>query len=136
MAPTNIPNQYDLLGQGVSISYSTSNIAGQSQLSFKKGRQALNFTGNEITALDTGIGSLITVTIAKTVDAGFTTFSFLIPAISLATAKLTFQTIGLTTVHKTTIAGPVSGLQETYKSIALKGTARHVETIARKAGGA
>jgi hypothetical protein len=136
MAQTIVPNQYDLLGQGVTISYSTSNIVGQAQLSLKLGRQSLNFTGNEITVLDTGIGSLITVTTAKTVDSGFTTFSFLLPAISLATAKQTFQTIGLTTVHKTTISGPVTGPLETYKSVALKGTARQVETLAKKVGGA
>jgi hypothetical protein len=132
----NAPNQYDLVGQGVTISYSTSNIAGQPTLSYKKGRQTLNFAGDEIGVLDTGIGSLVTVTIAKTVDRGFTSFSFLLPAISLTKTKQTFQTIGLTTVHKTTIGGPVTGPQETYKSIALRGTASQVETLAGKAGGA
>jgi hypothetical protein len=136
MAQNNAPNQYDLLGQGVTISYSASNIAGQAALSYKTSRQTLNFAGDEIAVLDTGIGSLVTVTIAKTVDKGFTSFSFLLPAISLSTAKQSFQTIGLTTVHKTTIGGPVTGPLETYKSIALKGTARQVETLASKAGGA
>jgi hypothetical protein len=137
MAQTIVPNQYDLLGPGVTIGYSTSNIAGQPTLSLKKGKQTFSFTGNEITVLDAGIGSLITVTIARTVDTGFTTFSFLLPAINLAsaTAKQTFQTIGLTTVHRLTIGGPVTGPLETYKSVALKGTARQVVTLTKSVAG-
>ena len=129
MAQKVIPNQYDLRGPGVSVSYSTSSVAGQPQLSFKKGRQTLNFSGAEIGLLDTQIGTLITVTIAKTVDRGFTSFSFLLPTIELSTAsaKQSFRTIGITTVHKTTIAGPVKGPQQAYKSVQLRGTARQVK---------
>jgi hypothetical protein len=74
------------------------------------------------------IGALITVTIAKTADREFTSFSFLLPAIQLSSqsAKQLFRTIGITTVHKTTIAGPVKGVQQTYKSVQLRGTARQV----------
>jgi len=127
------PDQFDLTGQGVTINYSTSSIAGKPQLSFKKGRQTLNFSGDEISVLETEIGSLVTVTIATTVDVGFTSFSFLLPAIAMAAGspKVSFKTIGLTTVHKTTIVGPVKGAQETYKTIALSGTARHVEFLAK-----
>lgn len=123
-----IPNQYDLRGQGISISYSTSSIAGQPQLSFKKSRQSLTFSGDEIGVLDTPIGTLITVTIAQTVDRGFTSFSFLLPTIELSTApaKQSFRTIGITTVHKTTIAGPVKGPQQSYKVVQLRGTAKRV----------
>src|SRR5712691_8884525 len=106
-----IPNLYDLRGPGVTINYSTSSFGGKPQLSLKKGRQTHNFSGDEINVLDTSIGSLITVTIAVVPDLGFTTFSFLLPAIELSTAtsKQSFRTIGITTIHKTTIAGPVKG---------------------------
>ena len=136
MAQQIAPNLYDLLGAGVTINYSTSSFGGQPQLSFKKGRQTLNFSGDEIDALETAIGTLVTVTIAKTVDRSFTTFSFLLPAISIATAsgKQTFKTVGLTTIHKTSIAGPPSGVQETYKSVALSGTARQVQFLTQKTG--
>jgi hypothetical protein len=134
MAQKIIPNQYDLQGQGISISYSTSSIAGKPQLNFKKGRQTLNFSGDEIGVLDTPIGTLITVTIAKTVDRGFTSFSFLLPTIELATAsaKQSFRTIGITTVHKTTIAGPIKGPQQTYKPVELRGSARRVAFLTPK----
>jgi hypothetical protein len=138
MAQTIQPNQFDLQGQGISLSYSTTSIAGQPQLSFKKGRQTLNFSGDQIGILDTSIGTLVTVTIATTVDRGFTSFSLLLPKIALSTAssKQTFQTIGITTVHKTSIAGPVKGAQETYKTVALRGSARQVAFLAQQTTGA
>jgi hypothetical protein len=126
MAQKTLPNQYDLRGRGVTISYSVTSISGKPLLTFKKGKQTLNFSGDEIGVLDTIIGSLVTVTIARTVDRGFTTFSFLLPSIQLTSpsARQTFHTIGITTVHKTTIAGPIKGVQQSYKSLQLRGTAR------------
>jgi hypothetical protein len=138
MAQQTTPNQYDLQGAGVSISYSTSGLAGKPQLNIKKGRQVLNFSGDEIGTLDTSIGALITVTIVKTVDRGFTSFSFLLPTMELptASAKQAFSTIGITTVHKTTIAGPVKGAQQTYKSVELRGTARQEASLTQKTASA
>jgi hypothetical protein len=132
------PNQYDLLGTGIKITYSSSSFGGKPQLSFKKGRQTINFSGDEIDQLESQIGTLINVTIARTVDRDFTTFSFLLPAILLSTAstKQAFRTIGVTTVHKTSIAGPVKGVQETYKVVALRGSARQVEFLTQKTAGA
>ena len=134
MAQKIMPNQYDLLGQGVSISYSTSSFAGKPTLNFRKGRQTLNFTGDQIRTLDTIIGTLITVTIAMTPDRGSTSFTFLLPAIELATApaKQSFHTIGITTVHKTTIGGPVKGAQQVYKTVPLRGTARQVQSLTER----
>ena len=132
------PDLFDLQGQGITISYSTSSFGGKPQLSFKKGRQTLNFSGDEIAVTETGIGTLVTVTIAKTVDRGFTTFSILLPAIELraGSTKQSFKTIGITTVHKTSIGGPVSGVLETYRTIALSGTAKQVQFLAQKTTGA
>ena len=134
MAGKIIPNLYEIQGQGVRVGYSTSSITGKAQLSFKKGRKTLTFTGNEIGLLDTAIGALITVTIASTPDHSFTSFSFLLPAIQLSkeSAKQSFRTIGITTVHKTTITGPVKGVQQVYKSVQLRGTAQQVQFLAHK----
>jgi hypothetical protein len=128
MAQKIVPNQYEIEGQGVQVGYSTSSITGKPQLSFRKGRKTLNFTGNEIGALDTTIGTLITVTIASTPDLNSTTFSFLLPPIELAkeSAKQSFRTIGITTISKTSIAGPVKGVQQTYKIVELRCSAQHV----------
>jgi hypothetical protein len=134
MAQKITPNQYDLSGPGVSIVYSTSSIAGSPQLSFTKGRRTLTFAGNEIAVADASIGSLVTVTIAMTPDKGSTTFTVLLPAIQLAreTGKQAFRTIGILTLHKTSIAGPVTGVQQTYKTVQLKGSAQQVAFLAKK----
>jgi hypothetical protein len=133
MAQNITPNQYDLNGEGVRIGYSTSSIAGSPQLSFTKGRNTRTFTGKEIGVVDTNIGALVTVTIAMTPDKSFTTFSVLLPAIQLAKemGKQAFRTVGIVTIHKTSLAGPVKGVQQTYKSIQLKGTAQRVVFLAR-----
>ncbi len=137
MAERITPNQFEILGRGIGISYSTSSLSGKPELSLKKGRQKLNFSGDEINALDSGIGTLVTVTTEKTVDRGFTTFTVLLPAIDLGgpSAKRSFRTIGVTTVHKTTIAGPPVGVQETYKTTQLRGVARQVEFLAKRTAG-
>src|SRR3954451_24014544 len=134
MAQSITPNQYDLTGPGVRIGYSTSSIAGIPQLSFTKGRKALTFTGKEIGVVETSIGALVTVTIAMTADKSFTTFSVLLPAIQLAkeTGKQAFGSLGIITIHKTSLAGPVKGVQQTYKSNQLKGTAQRVAFVAKK----
>src|SRR3954462_15609423 len=109
MAQNITPNQYDLSGPGVQISYSTSSISGIPQLSFTKARKTLTFSGKEIGVVDTGIGTVVTVTIATTPDKSSTTFSVLLPAIQLAkeTGKPTFRAVGIITVHKTSLVGPV-----------------------------
>jgi hypothetical protein len=136
IAPNQItPNQFSLEGSGVRIGYSTSSIAGSAQLSFTKGRKTLSFTGNDIGVRDTPIGALITITIDMKPDQNFTTFSFLLPRIDLAkeSAKQAFKTLGITTVHKTTLLGPPKGVQQTYKSIELGGTAQRVQFLTQKA---
>jgi hypothetical protein len=127
-----VANQFDLQGQGIRVEFSTSSISGPAKLSFTKGRKTLSFTGDQITQQDTAIGALVTVTIALTPDRSSTTFSVLLPAIQLAkeTTKQPFRTLGITTIHKTTIAGPTLAVQETYNTVALRGTAARVQFLA------
>ncbi len=123
------PNQYDLTGENVTVSYTTSGLSGKPQLTYKRGRTSLSFIGDEITSLDTEIGTLVTVSIAKTVDRGFTSFSVVLPAIQLATnGKQSFRSFGITTVHTTSISGPVKGAMQTYKAIGLRGSATVVKS--------
>lgn len=128
MAQKITPNQYELVGPSIQISYSTSSISGKPQLSFKRGRTTLSFTGNQINVLDTISGALVTVTIASTPDLSSTTFSFVLPSIELAkeSAKQAFRTFGVTTVRKTSISGSVKGVQQTYKVVELRGSAQRV----------
>ena len=131
MAQEIIPNQFVIQGQGIHIVYSTSGIAGTAQLTFKKGRKSLNFTGDEIVLSDLRIGTLVSVTIARIPDRSLTSFGFLLPMIRLPkeSAKQSFRTLGITTVDKTTIGGPAKGVQQTYKAAQLRGTAQRVRSV-------
>src|SRR5262245_867863 len=128
MAPTQAPNLFELKGTGIAITYSTTSIDGTPRFTFKKGRQTLNFAGTQITRLDAGIGTLVSVVIAVVPDKSSTTFSVLLPGIQVSGSKRqAFRTIGITTVTATSIAGPVKGVQQTYKVTPLTGSARLVD---------
>jgi len=128
MATKKAPNLYELSGEGIAVTYSTTSIDGKPRFTVKKGRQTLSFSGDEITSLGTNIGTLVSIVITKTVDKGFTSLSVLLPAIQLTDSKKqSFRTIGITTVTATTIAGPVKGVQQTYKTFPLRGSAQHVD---------
>jgi hypothetical protein len=128
MAPQISPNLFNLAGEGITVSYSTTSIDGKPRFTFKKGRQTLSFVGSEIASVPAGIGTLVSVVIAQVADKSTTTFSALLPAIKLTgSKKQAFRTIGITTVTATTIAGPPPGVQQTYKVVRLRGSAQNVQ---------
>jgi hypothetical protein len=127
MTPKTAPNLYKLSGEAVTVTYSTTSIDGKPRFTFKKGRRTLNFSGDQITSVETGIGALVSVVIASVPDKNVTTFSVLLPAIRLPDSrKQAFRTFGITTVTKTTIAGPPPGAQQTYNTVPLRGSAQQV----------
>ena len=133
----NEPNLYELTGDSVSVTYSTTSFGGQPQFTYKKGRQTLTFTGGDIKSEETDIGTLVTVNIGAIPDKSTTYYSVLVPHIILGDVgkKQSFRALGITTVRATTIAGPPKGAQETYKAEALRGSARQVQFVAGKATG-
>ena len=125
MAKKTAPNLFALSGEGIGVTYSTTSIDGKPRMTVNKGRRTFSFSGNQIDSRDAGIGTLVTVVLEKIADKGSTSFSVLLPAIQLGDSKKqSFRTIGITTVASTTIAGPVKGAQQTYKPIALRGSAQ------------
>ena len=127
MANQLVPNLFQLSGEGITATYSTTSIDGQPRFSYKKGRQTLTFAGSDIATANIGIGTLVSVVVARIPDKSSTTFSILLPSIQLTdTRKQAFRTIGITTVTATTIAGPPAGVQQTYKTVALRGSAKQV----------
>ena len=127
MAPKPTPNLYELSGDRVSVTYSTTSIDGKPRFSYRKGRQTLDFVGNQIKSEGTSIGTLVSVVIASVPDKGTTTFSLLLPAIQLGDSKrVSLRTIGIETLTKTSIAGPPPGVQQAYKVVALRGSAKLV----------
>ncbi len=134
MAQAIAPNQYELRARGVRVEYSTTSISGVAELSITRRRQTLTFKGDQIVVLSTSIGDLITVTLAATPDEGSTLFSFFLPSIRLSKefGRESFRTIGVVTEERTTISGPPIGVQQTYKSLQMRGSARQVRFLAKK----
>ena len=128
MAPTTTPNLFNLSGEGITVTYSTTSIDGKPRFTFTRGQKTLSFSGDQIESISiNNVGTLVSVVIANIPDKSVTTFSILLPAIRLQSSKKqAFRTIGVITESKTTIAGPPPGVQQTYKIVALRGSAQAV----------
>jgi hypothetical protein len=125
------PNQYTLKGGNITVTYSTTNFLGRPFLSYNDGTQTRDFFGSAIRVVDTGIGTLVTVTTFMTIDTGGAEFSVLLPFIELAdsTKSQDFSTDGIITTFKGPDSFPRTGVRENYDFIPMTGTARDVRFI-------
>jgi hypothetical protein len=129
--PESAPNQYSLEGRNVTINYLLTDISGQPQLSFKVDKLSGTAHKKDIhIAKIENVGQVITVALhaGPTGDEGDPQFSFLLPIVTLSGQETSFETIGVKTI--TTRQGPA---HQRYTSVALKGKASFVETLAAKA---
>jgi hypothetical protein len=84
--------------------------------------------GSNIRQIDGDVGTLVSVTIAETTDTGSTTFSLLIPRMTLWNGQPAhIRTVGVVTLHRLTIDTPAHGQLDTYQLHHLSGTASVVE---------
>jgi hypothetical protein len=121
-----VPNVYQLHAQHLSITYSTSGFAGRPSFEYQDAHQMLTFRDDEIRTADSEIGTLVTVTIRRTVDAGSTSFTLLLPRVNVAgpNQQAHIVTEGITTLHKfSIIPGLNQGQMELYMVTRLTGTA-------------
>ncbi|MEH1849312.1 MAG: hypothetical protein V7L25_31170 [Nostoc sp.] len=126
------PNEFELKGEGTDIKYSILN--GVSQLDYKTQNISLHFSGNQIQILNTDIGTLVTVIISKPPNPNFggniVRLSLLIPIINLVIGnqETPVQTEAILTTEKTSgfIRTPLFGQLQSYETLVLKGTARHL----------
>lgn len=126
------PNQYHLTGGGLTISYYPDGYgpigpSGATQLVYQDGHDSLTFVTGQVRILDVAdLGTLLSVTIQKSVDVGSTTFTLLLPSVQLpassgSSAPITTQ--GITATHRI-LAGAIGHAQrETYVVTPLSGTA-------------
>ncbi len=84
--PLTSPNLYELHGQHLRVTYSTTSFDGTARLDYKDAHQSLHFMGDQIRQLDTEIGTLVTVTTFKTIDTGSKSFSLLLPHVNLGSS--------------------------------------------------
>jgi hypothetical protein len=129
------PNFYDLTGDGIHISYATTTFAGPPLFIYQDASQNRRFTDKQIQSVDTEVGTLVSVILQVIPDLGSTSFSVLIPRVSLSTSDTAnITTYGITTLHKTTFFGPRQGQNDVYTVHQLQGTAEWRVFAAAKPG--
>jgi len=128
------PNEYTLKGGNITVNYVTANFLGQPFLSYTDGSQTKEFSGSAIRVVDTGIGTLVSVTTFMTIDTGAAEFSVLLPFIELADATKTqqFSTDGIITTFKGPDSFPLTGVRESYDFIPMTGNAGVFRFVFRK----
>ena len=135
---TTTPDRYDLHGKRISISYIPDVVIGPIptdgpvRFFYQDDRQTLKFTRDEIRAVDVpDLGTFVSVTIGKAIDTGYTSFSVLIPQITLTPQpglSAPVSTVGITTIHRQLLAFGHPQTQ-TYNSTRLHGTAGRLPII-------
>jgi hypothetical protein len=124
------PNLYQLHGRGLHVTYSTTGIEGKPHFSYQDSHGAKAFSGDQIALTRSPIGTLVTVVLRVTPDAGSTSFSVLIPVVNLSSKALSapVHTNGVTTIQRSSIAPVLDlGQIQTYHVSKLSGTASQVE---------
>jgi hypothetical protein len=135
------PNRYVLTSQDgkTKVDYETSSLIGQPILNLTQGSGPVrHFSGSQIRTLSSEVGTLVTVTTHITVDTGSTSFSVLIPAISLGAVadNKPFSTDAIVTSHSGPNSVPSTGVHETYQFIPMKGEANFVLSLLQPVMGA
>jgi hypothetical protein len=122
------PNQYQLTGDGLQITYTPGNDNGQPQLDYQGSHGNLTFTANDIRSEETMPGTLITVFLVRTVDTGSVTLTLLLPGVNLAgTTEQPIQTIAIETQNLFSILDRNKARQtQTYQVYNLQGTAQYI----------
>lgn len=121
------PNLYELSGDGIQVTYSTSSFDGSSHFNYQDSSVNKLFMGEQIRTVETEIGTLVTVTLKQIADGDSTSFTLLIPRVTLNPSNSAdIVTDGITTLHKGTFAGPPVGQDDFYTVHRLQGTASFV----------
>ena len=128
------PNRFELHSNDgkTKVDYETTSFIGQPILNLSQGPGPIrHFVGSQIRRVDTEIGTLVTVTTQLTIDTGSTSFSVLIPAITLTAPSdhQAFNTEAIVTHHTGPNSVPMTGVHETYQFIPMKGEASFVIVV-------
>ena len=117
------PNQFELRGRDVRVSFSATSITGDPLMHYRDRRRDVNARGDEIRQVDVGIGTLVTIVLqSNAADAEGIFFSVLIPNALLTggAQSVRIRTLGITTRTPGFIA-PTTRQLETYAEVDLTG---------------
>jgi len=122
-------NHYELSGDGIHVSYFSSGLVGEPQLTYQDAQGSRTFMGSQIKVEKSEVGTLVSVVLHMTVDSGSTTFTLLIPTTNLTFAEhAAIDTIGIVTIHKFSFFFNDTATTEIYTVHQMHGTAAFVLT--------
>ncbi|HEY6409625.1 MAG TPA: hypothetical protein VIY29_19370, partial [Ktedonobacteraceae bacterium] len=97
----NQPNLFELSGDGVQITYSTTSFDGKPHFDFQGpygSQESLTFIGSDISTQQSVLGTLVSVSLVRTIDAGNTVLTLLLPYVRLAGQEAqSFETLAIIT---------------------------------------
>ena len=119
-------NLFELSGDDIRVTYSSTSFAGLPLFSYRDGSINRQFRGEEIRSVETEIGKQLTVTIEQIPDLRAVTFTLVLPAVTVLSGSVgtQIQVPGIKAATHTTIAGATLGPEKTYSMVNLRGTAQ------------
>jgi hypothetical protein len=128
MTPTVTPNSFQFSSPHLHLTYTTTSFDGKPTMTYQDPHEGKSYRGDEIRAVETDLGMLVSVTIRMTIDSGSTSCSVFIPRMRILQGEVaSVQTDCVITVHKFSIIPQLQhGQLDTYSVIAMHGTARHL----------
>jgi hypothetical protein len=125
---THAPNQFHLHGGHLSVSYfpqgsGPPTTAGPIVLTYQDAHHAVSFRRDNVTVVDAGaLGAIVTVVLVPDHDQGSTTFSLVVPRVTVPDGRsVAIHTDAITSMHKGFTV--LIGQDQTYAVTALRGTA-------------
>jgi hypothetical protein len=117
-------NHFMLKGHHIEVEYTRNMEPNFTALTYKDQSLTRGFKPNEITTTQTVFGSLVTVPLVRSIDAGGTTFGFFLPEIPESPQEQIphFTTIAI----REEFGGPDRRRPTTWQSFAMEGTATKV----------
>jgi hypothetical protein len=117
-------NQFELTGHHAHLTYSTTSITGKPLLHFQDAHHNVNAQGDQITRLDSDLGTLVTVTLSVSA-LNNVRLTLVVPRILFhqQTDHTTLETIAILTTTQTESIAPV---RQTYQVLTLHGKASSV----------
>jgi hypothetical protein len=119
---------FEVSSEGLHVTYTTAGPDGQPHLTFLSAEKNLSFAGDQIrTVVAPDLGTLVSVTIWRTIDAGATSFTLVVPRVILAAPEVEarVELVGITTRHRFSVVRSFNrGQLDGYSQVLLAGTAR------------
>jgi hypothetical protein len=123
-------NLFQVSDYDIHVVFSATSLTGQPQLTYQDATQTQSFSGDEIRTDATDVGTLVSVTLRQTPDAGSTSFTLLVPRVNVQRGQAVhIRTVGITTVHRFSLIPALNlGQLDVYRVARLQGTATFVES--------